>query len=113
MSVGLIDYLRNFSKTLGILKSLEESVVYNFTQANNDLVAPFDGYMQVSVNCESYWINVDIQNRESPVLCQQFASTITPRGSTIPIKKGRSYHIETDWTDGRYNVTLFPLMNTN
>lgn len=109
----LKDLLRNFSKTLGILKPLGESVEYNFTQANNDVTAPFDGYLQLSVRCTGYWVNVAIDGREAPVLSLQNSEHLTELSSTIPIKKGESYHINTDWTTGRYNVTLFPLMNTN
>lgn len=110
---NLKTYLRNFSKTLGILRPFDESIEHNLTQANNDLIAPFDGYMQVSVSCTRCWINVTIQGRESPVLSLQTSAYKTELSSTIPIKKGSSYHIDTDWTDGRYNVTLFPLMNSN
>lgn len=110
---NLKTYLRNFSKTLGILRPFDESIEYNFTQANNDLIASFDVYMQISVSCTRCWINVAIEGRESPVLSLQTSAYKTELSSTIPIKKGMSYHIDTDWTDGRYNVTLFPLMNTN
>ena len=106
-------YLRNFSKTLGILKPLGESVAHNFTQANNDVVAPFDGYLQLSVRCSNYWVNVNVAGREAPVLSLQNSANKTELSATVPIKKGCQYHINTDWTDGRYNVTLFPLMNTN
>ena len=106
-------YLRNFSKTLGILKSLGESVSYNFSQAENEVVAPFDGFMQISVRCTSYWVNVSISGREAPVMSLQSSSVRTDLSGTIPIKKGETYHIWTDWQSERYNVTLFPLMNTN
>ena len=106
-------YLRNFSKTLGILKPLGESVAYNFTQASNDVTAPFDGYLQLSIKCTLYWINVTIDGREAPVLSLQNSANQTELSTTIPIKKGCKYHIDTNWTTGRHNVTLFPLMNTN
>ena len=113
MSTKFVDLLRSLSKTLGILKPLGESVAYNFTQANNDVTASFDGYLQLSISCTIYWINVTIDGREAPVLSLQDAANKTELSATIPIKKGCKYHIDTNWTSGRYNVTLFPLMNTN
>ena len=105
-------YLRNFSKTLGIMKPLEESVEYNETQAVVDVVAPFDGYMSFSINCTYYWINTTTQPGDASVLAESSGS-LSFKGATIPIKKGHTYHISTDWESERYEVVLFPLMNTN
>ena len=106
-------YLSNFSKTLGILKPFGESVEYNSTQTINDITAPFDGYMLISIRCTWYWVNVSIAGKEAPVLSLQNSINETELSATFPIKKGYSYHIENNWTIGRNKIVLFPLMNTN
>ena len=107
------EYLRSFSNNLGILETLEKPTSYNFTQAKEDVVATFDGFMQISVSSTYFWVNVSISGREAPVLCLLNSSTRTELSATIPIQKGRNYHIDSDWASGRFNVTLFPLRNTN
>lgn len=106
-------YLRNFSKTLGILKPSSDVILAATpTQAASyhDFTAPCDGFMSFNITTTYYWVT-----SESILYCQGGdSSTQTNLGDTIPVKKGRTYSIWSSWTPGsRYEVKFIPLMNTN
>ena len=106
-------YLRNFSKTLGILKHSSDAISATApTQAASyhEFIAPCDGFMRFNIAATYYWVSC------GGILCQEgdAGATLSERGATIPVKKGSTYYVWSDWAPGsRYEMAFIPLNNSS